>query len=97
MSNKATIQRTTFIDHPSEEKSYGFRIYDDNGQSYCNTLKENIFSMSPQEFLDHIQLEIDADPVALSIFDFALERGIYIDEYWYKFDLTNDGPRLICT
>ena len=88
--NRPCIQRTTFIDHPSGDKSYGYRFYDDHGQTYCNTLAENIFEMTPGDFLRHVENEFDN--VAESIFDYALEHGIYVDDEYFTFKVDDkDG------
>ena len=92
--NRACIQRTVFIDHPTGEKSFGYRMYDDHGQTYCNTLSEAIMQMSPQAFLDSAQPTFD--DVATAIYDHALERGLYVDDSWYHFNLEGkNGPELI--
>lgn len=92
--NKPCIQRTIFVDHPSGEKSYGYRMYDDEGQTYNNVMGKDIFDMSPQEFLDKARESFD--DMANSIFDFALEHGLYVDDCWYHFNLEDsNGPKLI--
>jgi hypothetical protein len=49
MSNRACIQRTTFIDHPTGEKTFGYRIYDDHYLVYADTHEESIFQLSELE------------------------------------------------
>lgn len=85
MSNRACIQRTIFVNHGSNEKTYGFRIYDDCGQDYCNSMLENDLNLPEKEFLQKAKLHFSE--VANSIFDFALGTGgIYIDDNWYILD-----------
>jgi len=92
--NRACIQRTVFVDHPKKEKTFGYRMYDDHGQTYCNTLTEDIMKMSHQAFLDAVQPGFD--DVASAIYDHALEHGLYVDDSWYHFNLEGkDGPVLI--
>lgn len=91
--NRPCVQRTVFQDFGKEEKTYGFRIYDDHGQSYGNMMKEEDLKLSDQEFLE---LAVDLfDDAGTAIFDFALERGIYVDDHWYQFDLDGEDWTLI--
>jgi len=85
MSNRATIQRTIFVNHPSGDKTYGYRMYDSYEQMYYNSLSEDDLDMniSPSAFLDKAKETFD--DTADSIFDDAIiHGGIYIDDNWYK-------------
>lgn len=43
MSNFANIQRTIFVDLPNKTETYGYRIYDDYGIEFDNTMtKEDL-------------------------------------------------------
>lgn len=88
MSNRATIQRTVFVDFQTDEKSFGYRIYDDHGQSYCNVMEEADLKLGAEDFLRKAQDTFDE--TANSIFDSALDNGIYIDSDWYRFKLDGD-------
>jgi hypothetical protein len=96
MSNKVTIQRTLFTNLPSGEKTFGYRMYDDHGQTYCNTLAGEDMNLTDEEFLAKI---VDGfDNVANAMFDFALERGIFIGDNHYTFNLDSvydNGWRLV--
>ena len=92
--NRPCIQRTIFVDAHNGDKSFGYRIYDDHGQDYCNTLDENDLKLPDQDFLH--KAKENFSEVADSIFDYALEHGIYVDDEWYHFDLEGkDDPVLI--
>ena len=69
-SNRACIQRTIFINANSGEKSFGFRIYGDYGQSYCNGMTEAETKLPDQRFLDKAKEYFD--DVASSIYDLSL-------------------------
>lgn len=65
------------------EITKGYRIYDDYGQTYCNT-----WETIPTDDLDILELAIeDADTNAKSFFDFIKghEVGISINGTWYDF------------
>jgi hypothetical protein len=87
--NRPCIQRTVFKNYGSNDESYGYRIYDDHGQSYCNIMEEKDLKLSDPDFLRKAHETFD--DVADSIFDFALERGIYIDDNWYEFGFSDDN------
>lgn len=90
MSNRATLQRTIFVNHPSGDKTYGYRIYDDYEQTYCNILSEDDLDMniSPSAFL--AKAKETFDNTSDSIFSGAIDHGgIYVDGDW--FELTEEG------
>ena len=64
------------------DSTVGFRIYDDEGQTYCNTMSAEELLLPDKEFL---QLIIDKyeDDIASEMFDFACEHGIQIDDEFY--------------
>lgn len=91
MGNNVYIQRTEFTNVATirEEPSYGYRIYDDYDQTYCNTMAGADMQLEPSEFL---AIAIHTfDERATSMFDFAChDKGaIYIDDERYT--LTDDG------
>jgi hypothetical protein len=79
--NKPTVQRTVFTNHHNNSKSYGFRVYDDYGQTYCNILEESGLKKSDEEFL--VLVSEMADDVADAMLDFAMDHGITIDDVFY--------------
>lgn len=83
--NRACLQRTVFVEYKNKEKSFGYRIYDDYSQDYCNTMTEDDLKLSDQEFLDKCKKSFSE--VSDLLFESALEHGIYIDDDWYTFDL----------
>ena len=87
MSNRATLQRCTFSDYPSEHKHFGYRLYDEYSQSYDNTLDETIFKLEPLDFLRDTVFRDNSDNVE-AIFDNIREnqKGIYIDDNWFDWD-----------
>ena len=93
--NRAIIQRTTFTNHPNNEKTFGYCIYDDYGQSYNNVMDEQDMTLSPPSFL--AKAKETFDDVADSIFDGAVEHGgIYIDDDWYELTKTGKLKNLKC-
>jgi len=87
--NQPCIQRTIFVNAHCGDKSFGYRIYDDYGQDYCNILDEKDLKLSDQDFLDKAKESFSE--VANSIFDYALEHGIYVDDKWYHLNIEDDG------
>lgn len=86
MSNRVTIQRTTFTPYNGGEASFGYRAYDDHGQTYDNTLSEEQMKLSDEEFFRYV---VDyGDTLAQDMISFLLEydNGLYIDDTWYDYD-----------
>lgn len=82
--NKVTIQPTIFENHPQGTKTFGYRIYDDYGQTYLNT-----WESIPKDDMDILQKVMDeADETADAMFSFILEHehGIYINDNWWDWD-----------
>ena len=75
--NIVTLQKTIFKNHPDGEEAYGYRMYDDYGQTYCNTLDKKNLDLPPIEFFDGIEEELDE--VAQSMMDSAIENETKID------------------
>lgn len=84
MSNRATLQRTEFKNLPQGDTTFGWRIYDDYGQTYSNILSKEDVEKSDEELLQ--QVSSFGDEVSSVIIDFALEHGIYIGNQWYDAD-----------
>jgi hypothetical protein len=88
MSNRVTIQRTKFTNYDTDEKSFGYRLYDDYGQSYSNIMDERELKSSDEDFFN---LVCDsADEVGDAMISHALEHGIYIDSNWYEANQLTD-------
>lgn len=82
--NHITLQPTIFINHPNGEKAYGYRMYDDYGQTYYN-LWESI----PDDNLEILRLVLeDCDFITSGMFDYMAEHshGLYIGDIWYTWD-----------
>lgn len=87
--NRATIRRTVFQNFPAGEKTYGFRIYDDYGQEYCNMLEKETMELPDKDFFEIVKSNAGDN----SIIDIAIENGgIFIDDDWYRFD---DNGKLV--
>lgn len=81
MSNRATLNGTTFKDCDGETK--GYRIYDDYGNAYDSNLE------SVPTGLDLLSLAMESeDEVTIAIIDSILEnkKGISIDGTYYDWD-----------
>jgi len=81
--NRPCIQRTVFQNYGSGDESYGYRMYDNHGQTYCNVMDKNDLALPDREFL--LKAKKTFDEVADGLFDFALGNGIYVDDIWYDF------------
>lgn len=87
--NTINIQRTTFIDHPSQEKSIGYRYYDDYASGYQNFETESIFAMDDLTFLAHVRKEAPEALREMLSFAAENEKGVYIDGKFYDWDEVN--------
>ena len=83
MSNRVTLQRTVFNNYGTEEKTFGFRLYDDFGQTYGNMMAEKDLELKDEAFFNKVCNENAGDNADVMI-DWALEHGIYIDDNWYE-------------
>jgi hypothetical protein len=84
MSNKASLLATSFEDCTG--KSYGFRMYDDYAQTYCNSMEGNTLKIPPLELLDLIISEYSdeiIDDIIMSIWE--TNSGMYINDDWYEY------------
>lgn len=83
--NRVTLQLTIFENHPQGDRTYGCRIYDDYGQSYCNT-----WDSFPCDDLKALVMVIrsDTDETTHAILSSIREdeTGIYIGDNWYEWD-----------
>ncbi len=91
MSNRITFQATIFLDHQKgkwdEEKSYGFRAYDNESQWY-----ENQWEEIPEDNLDCLKKIINnpnpRDGVVEQFLSYMREHreGCYINKVWHEWD-----------
>jgi len=82
MSNRVTLQSTTFQNHPSKEETHGYRMYDDYGQSYNNLLdKKQMEDMSDADLLH--EAANSGDDVMDAMIEHAIENGMFINDEWY--------------
>lgn len=82
--NRVTLQPTIFENHPSGSKTYGYRMYDNDGQTYCN-----MWESIPDDDFESLKLAIeDGDYVAQDMFGYIIEHGcgLYIGDEWYRWD-----------
>ena len=82
--NKVTIQPTIFENHPLGTRTYGYRIYDDCGQTYCNT-----WEFIPDDDLDILrQVLEDYDETAQAMLTYISdsECGLLIGQEPYSWD-----------
>lgn len=87
MSNRICIQRCEFANYPNHDLTYGFRAYDDYGQTYGNTCSIEQMTAEPLEFLKWLAENVE-DACLLEMIDFAKDArtGLYIDDTWHDWD-----------
>ncbi len=82
--NRITLQPTIFVNHPVGDRTYGYRMYDDHGQTYCNA-----WDSIPDDDLDLLQQVMDyGDQIAQDMIWSMSEQGngLYIGGTWYSWD-----------
>ncbi|KKN99039.1 hypothetical protein LCGC14_0142840 [marine sediment metagenome] len=82
--NRITLQPTIFINHPYGNETFGYRIYDDHGQTYSN-----VWDSMPDSDMEALSRVMDdGDETAQNILGFMHEQGlgIYIGDEWYPWD-----------
>ncbi len=80
--NRITIQPTIFENHPQGSKTYGYRMYDNYGVTYCN-----VWESIPDDDLDIIkQVMEDGDDTAQAMLGFCLEYGreLFVGDVEYE-------------
>jgi hypothetical protein len=101
MSNRACIQRCEFVDFPARDVSYGFRAYDDYGQTYLNTATAEVLALDHLDFLAWVVKNVD-DEYVVGMLDSVKEseRGLYIDDIWWEWEdvrpILSDGLQIEC-
>ena len=86
MSNQVCIQRTTFVDQPNGEKTYGYRMFDDYESTYNNFYGEDFLEKPP---LDAIaQIKVDGSRAEYDLFSFVVEeeKGITVDGEYFEWE-----------
>lgn len=83
MSNRVTLQRTVFCNYNTRDKTFGFRIYDDMGQTYGNYMEEKELKKSDKDFFNYV-CDFGNDRGSSEMIDWALEYGCYIDDTWHE-------------
>jgi hypothetical protein len=83
--NRVCIEPTRFTDVRTGAESFGFRAWDDYGQTYGNTMTK--IPNDDLEFLELV-LENSDDEVLGDMIDYCLEyeKGIYIGPLYYDWD-----------
>jgi len=82
--NKITIQPTVFVNHPSGEQTYGYRIFDDYDQDYDNT-----WESIPDDDLEILGIVMDTGgKTAMETIDYILSNqcGLFIGNEWYDWE-----------
>jgi hypothetical protein len=82
--NIVTIQPTIFENSPQGDKTFGYRMYDDYGQTYSNTWESML--TDDMEILQSVM--DDGDDIAADMLSFLLEngKGLCIGNTWYDFE-----------
>ena len=91
MSNRVVIQPTKFVNileggsESANGYTYGVRVYDDYGNSYCNTWDS--IPETDLEVLKKVCVEMDDDQTSAMITHvIEEEKGLYIGDNWYDWD-----------
>jgi hypothetical protein len=85
MSNRVNLVSTKFVNVKENHETFGFRMYDDEGQEYDNTWKE-----IPENDLDVLAKVINESKniQIMSMLDCIDENkeGIFVDSEWYDWE-----------
>ena len=84
MSNLVTIEPTQFTNTRSGESTFGFRAYDDYGQTY-----ENIFESIPDDNLEFLALVVEyPNEILGGMLEYARinEKVIKVGGTFYEYD-----------
>lgn len=87
--NIVTITRTKFTNIESGSETFGFRIYDDNGQTYDNCFSEAECALADKELFNLI-CDRSSDGELSALIDWAMEHGIDIDGESYSAQTLTD-------
>lgn len=85
MSNRVTIEPTTFINERSGVITHGFRAHDDYGSTYNNTFDKIV--ADDLAFLADV-MKCKYDNVLDTMIDYLVEnqRGIEVGGTWYDWE-----------
>lgn len=88
--NKVNIEPTKFINTRTGSETYGYRAYDDEGQTYCNTFVDPPAD-DDLDFLEQV-MENSPDEILQGMLDFVLESesGLYIGGEFYPHEEIKD-------
>ena len=84
MSDRVTIQTTTFVNGNSACRSIGMRFYDDYAQGYDNT-----WESLPDDDMDILTMALTSDDdIFIKMMEFVQESetGVIIGENYYDWD-----------
>lgn len=86
-----TIKRTQFTDFGTGNITYGFRSYDDQEQSYSNSMVESELKQDDDQFLHNV-VNNYADDTFTRLFDWALHHThfVVIDDVEYAIETDMD-------
>lgn len=82
--NTVTLQPTEFINQQMGSSTFGFRMYDDEGQTYDNT-----WDSIPDNNLEILALAMQSDDwQVIDMLSLLLKykKGLYIGKTWYEWD-----------
>ena len=96
MSSIITIQPCKFTNYPQvitepieDSISYGYRCYDDYGDTYNNLWEKEDMNLSPLEILEKVCDDREGDGSVVGLmFDFLVEEelGIFVGNDWLEWD-----------
>jgi hypothetical protein len=85
MSNLVEVKRTKFTNLDGSAETYGYRIYDNYGASYCNLFfKEDELPKDDFELIKYIQEYNDEVVDAMLQYIEDDQEGISIDDEFYE-------------
>jgi hypothetical protein len=88
MGNRITVVATEFKTKAGD--TYGYRMYDDYGQTYCNLFDESIMSMPDLEILGQVVDNLDDVSKAMVDHCNEMQQGIMVNDNWYDYDEIKD-------
>ncbi len=84
--NKPVLQATIFTNHPQCDGSFGWRIYDDEGQAYDNTLTAEQMTGGDLELLKIALKSLDECAAGIFAWMQEHEEGMHIGSTYYQWD-----------
>jgi len=88
MSSSVTIQPCKFINHPTNEESFGYRCYDEYAAVYNNLWEKEDLDLPPTTVLKNVYKDAVGNDDLSLIFDFVIdnELGIFIGNVWLEWE-----------